>query len=71
MTQTNTTTFLYNYSTGERVGVATDEQIKASAAAGETGAIMIDSRTGQVLTAGSWDVIDAGCAGSLQTVYTA
>jgi hypothetical protein len=59
MTKTTNTTYLmapntiylYDYITGECCGPATDEQITASEAT-DTGAILIDTRTGEVLTAG-------------------
>ena len=61
-------TYLYDYLTGERITTATDEQIAASESAGETGAILIDTRTGAVITAGSWA---ASIADGSRTVYTA
>jgi hypothetical protein len=61
-------THLYDYLTGERLGIATGEQIAASESAGETGAIMIDTRTGAVITAGSWA---ASIADGSRTAYTA
>lgn len=66
---TPNTTHLYDYITGECYGVATDEQITASEAT-DTGAILIDTRTGQVLTAGSWDATDAAYAGATRIVFT-
>jgi hypothetical protein len=59
---------LHDYLTGERLGIATDEQIVASESAGETGAILINSRTGAVITVGSWA---ASTADGSRTVYTA
>ena len=61
-------TYLYDYLTGERLSIATDEQIAASESAGETGAILIDSRTGSVITTASWA---ASIADGSRTVYTA
>ena len=63
------TIYLYDYNTYECCGPATDEQITASEAT-DTGAILIDTRTGQVLTAGSWDATDAAYAGATRTVFT-
>jgi hypothetical protein len=77
MTKTTNTTYLmapntiylYDYNTGECCGPATDEQITASEAT-DTGAILIDTRTGEVMTAGSWDATDAAYAGATRIVFT-
>jgi hypothetical protein len=77
MTKTTNTTYLmapntiylYDYNTGECCGPATEEQIAASEAT-ETGAILIDTRTGEVITAGSWDATDAAYAGATRIVFT-
>jgi len=44
---------LYDADTNDRIAPATDDQIEASAAAGETGIILVDS-DGTVLTPGTW-----------------
>jgi hypothetical protein len=69
MTSTQTTN-LYDYNTGDFIGSATEEQITASAET-ETGAIKIDVRTGEVLTAGSWAEQDATRSDMARVVYTA
>jgi hypothetical protein len=61
-------TYLHDYLTGERLSIATGEQIAASESAGETGAILINTRTGSVIAVGSWA---ANTADGSQTVYTA
>jgi hypothetical protein len=66
---TPNTTHLYDYNTGECCGPATDEQIAASEAT-DTGAILIDTRTGEVITAGSWEATDAAYAGATRIVFT-
>jgi hypothetical protein len=63
------TAHLYDYTTGERISVATAEQIAASTAAGEVGAILIDTRTGEVITPGSWIATNAATAGTARSVY--
>lgn len=44
---------LIDYNSNEYLGEATDEQIEASRAAGEVGAITIDADTGEVLHPGA------------------
>lgn len=56
---------LYDYLTGERIGIATDEQHAASTAADDTGAILVDMHTGAVLTPGAWTA-----SHTTRTVYT-
>lgn len=63
------TAHLYDYTTGERLSIATDEQIAASTPAGEIGAVLIDTRTGEVITPGSWTATDAASAGTARSVY--
>jgi hypothetical protein len=70
-----TTQHLYNYDTGEILGPATQEQIEASDAAAAKdgdgiGAIMIDTRTGEVVTPGTFAAQDAASNNAARTVYT-
>jgi hypothetical protein len=68
-----TTQHLYNYDTSERLGLATQEQIDASdanASKGGVGPIMIDTRTGEVLTPGTFAAQDAASNNAARTVYT-
>lgn len=66
-------TNLYNYNTSELLGPATQEQIEASdanAAAGGVGPIMIDTRTGEVLTPDTWAAQEAAFSNATRIVYT-
>ena len=57
---------LFDYATGDVVGAATPEQIEASLAAGDAGAILIDA-AGYVIADGSWEAQQPG----VRTVYVA
>lgn len=59
--------YLYDYSTAEQIGPATVEQIEASMAAGDTGAIVVDADSGQVLPEGA----DKSVWPSQRVVYVA
>jgi hypothetical protein len=65
-----TTQNLYDISTTELLGPATQEQIEASNAAGDTGAIMVDLRTGEVLTPGTFIAREAAKHNAARLAYT-
>ena len=67
---TNAPHILMDYDTTNEIGPATDEQIEASNAADDNGAILIDTESGDVVTDGSWAALDARRRGTLRTVYT-
>lgn len=66
----STTHYLYDLTTNDPLGEATVDQVKASDAAGVTGAFMIDQRTGEVLTPGTWDAQEAARNKATRLVYT-
>lgn len=61
---------LYNYNTSERLGLATQEQIDASDASDDGGAIMVDIRTGEVLTPGTFAAQEAAKSNATCIAYT-
>jgi hypothetical protein len=65
-----TTQNLYDLNTNDLLGLATQEQIDASDASGDTGAIMVDIRTGEVLTPGTWAAQEAAKSNATRLAYT-
>lgn len=64
---------LYDYNTSELLGLATQEQIEASdanASRGGVGPIMIDIRTGEVLTPGTFGAQEAAKSNATCIAYT-
>lgn len=61
---------LHDYLTGDFLGPATDEQIAASFAADKNGVVLIDTRSGEVVTPGSWAEQQARQARTLRSVYS-
>jgi hypothetical protein len=64
-----TTQNLYDLNTTELLGPATQDQIEASNASGDTGAIMVDIRTGEVLTPGTWAAQEASKSNATRLAY--
>lgn len=58
-TRTQIVADLLDYNTGDKISPATPEQIEASLAAGDTGAILVDA-DGNVVADGSWEAQQSG-----------